>query len=124
MVTVDPESEYLKTVAEVQKAKRALATDCWILNQPKTAAQARVAELGDLILKTLSDTGADPERFKFYLEQASLGNYTGAFMQPIWARCFQGMAESDIDRAMQSFALKNCRINQELKSILRKHMSA
>jgi hypothetical protein len=31
------------------------------------------------------------------------------------------MAESDIDRAMQSFALKNCRINQELKSILRKH---
>jgi hypothetical protein len=85
-------------------------------------AQAKVAELGNLILKNLPDTGADPERFKFYLEQTSLGNYVGAFMQPLWAKCFAGMTESDIDRVMQSFALRNCRVNQGLKSILQKHM--
>jgi hypothetical protein len=111
-------------VAPVLAAKRALATDCWILNQPKTVAQAKVAELGDLILKSLPETGADPERFKFYLEQTALGNYTGTFIQPLWAKCFAGMTESDIDRVMQSFALKNCRVNQGLKSILQKRMSA
>jgi endoglucanase len=124
MMVVDPGSDYLKTVAPVQAAKRALATDCWILNQPKTAAQVKVAELGDLILKSLPETGADPERFKFYLEQTSLGNYLGTFIQPLWAKCFAGMTENDIDRVMQSFALKNCRVNQGLKGILQKYMSA
>lgn len=122
MTTADPESEYLRTVAPVQRAKRELATDCWVTNQSRNAAQAKVAELGNLILQNLPDSGADPERFKFYLEQTSLGNYVGTFMQPFWARCFKGMTESRIDRCMQSFALKNCRENESLKAVLQKHM--
>ena len=122
LVSVDPDSEYLKTVAPVQDLKRELATDSWGATQPNTAVKARVADLGDLILSKLPKTGADPERFKFYLEQSTLANFVATFIQPLWAQSFTDMNEDDIDRVMRSFALKNCRVNEGLKEVLRKHL--
>ena len=123
LVTVNPESEYIRTVAPALKLKRELATDSWVTSQPRTRVKARVSELGDAVLKCLPDTGADPERFKFYLEQTALAGYVATFMQPVWAKCFAGLSASVLDRVMQSFAFENCRVNPGLKAILQRHMA-
>ncbi|MEO0081272.1 MAG: glycoside hydrolase family 5 protein [candidate division WOR-3 bacterium] len=123
LATVDPESDYARTIAPVLKAKRELGTDCWVSNQPQTQVQKQAARLADAILARLPETGVDPAQFRFYVQQSLLSNFTGAFLQPLYARCFKGMTEAQLDRTMQSFALPNCRINQGLKKVLSKHLS-
>ena len=124
LVTVAPSSEYIRAVAPVLEAKRELGTDSWVTGQLRSEAKSKTAELGDIILKKLPEMGAEPERFKFYLEQSALASYVAAFMQPFWARCFRGKTEPEMDRIMRSFALENCRVNPGLKAVLQRHMAA
>jgi hypothetical protein len=123
LVTPAPDSDYMKAVAPILQGKQTLATDGWVANRPRTEAQQKLAEVGELILRSVPDSGVDPERFGFYLEQTALSNYVGAFLHPAWARCFTGMSEVEIDRVMQSFAFSNCRVNQGLKEILHRHLT-
>jgi hypothetical protein len=122
LLAVDPKSEYLKAIASLLAIKRELATDSWGASQPYTEVRAKIADLGDLILRHLPETGADPERFKFYLEQSTLANFIATFIQPLWAKCFANMDEAEIDRAMQSFAFDKCKVNEGLKEVLRRHL--
>jgi aryl-phospho-beta-D-glucosidase BglC (GH1 family) len=123
LATVDPESDYVRAVAPVLRAKRDLATDCWVLNQPRTPAQDKAAELADMILSRLPETGVDRNLFRFYVEQSLLGNFVGTFMHPVFARCFKCMDEAAIERAMHSFALSRCRINEPLRQVLQRHLA-
>lgn len=42
--------------------------------------------------------------------------------QPYYAKLFKGMSEDRLDQVMDSFALKNCRINAGLIDVVKKHM--
>ncbi|WP_199489618.1 hypothetical protein [Parageobacillus thermoglucosidasius] len=55
------------------------------------------------------------------LSQAILTVYTGALIQPAYAKLFKGLSEEKIDDIMQSFAFKNCKINYGLLDILKKY---
>jgi hypothetical protein len=55
--------------------------------------------------------------------QHTLSGYAGNFLQPYYARCFKGMSENDLDQVLQSFALKNCRPNEGLVGVLKKHQN-
>ena len=120
---VDPESDYVRAVAPVLAAKREIGTDTWVKNQPQTAIQKQASVLADSILARLPETGVDRNLFRFYVCQSLLANFTGAFLHPLYARCFRGMTEAQIDRTMQSFALANCSINEGLKKVLAKHLA-
>jgi endoglucanase len=65
-----------------------------------------------------------PREFAAYLKQAALDGFFGGFLQPEYASAFRGLSESDIDRVLASFALANCRRNEPLLGLVRKHVSA
>jgi aryl-phospho-beta-D-glucosidase BglC (GH1 family) len=121
LATTAPESEYMKLLEPILKLKAELGTDSWGTALKPTEVRTRTSELAALVLKILPNTGVDPERFKFYFEQTALAGFVGAFIQPLWARCFRDMTQDDIDRVMQSFRLDNCPINSGLSAVLRKH---
>jgi hypothetical protein len=45
-------------------------------------------------------------------------------MQPAYARRFEGLSETEIDRALSSFAFRNCRPREELLAVLRPRLAA
>ncbi len=123
LATVDPDSDYARTVAPILTAKRELGTDCWVANQPQTSVQQKTADLADTILSRLPETGVDRHQFCFFVKQSILSNFTGAFLHSLYARCFRGMNETQIDRVLQSFSLARCRINTNLKQLLGSYLS-
>jgi hypothetical protein len=47
--------------------------------------------------------------------------YFASLMQPAFAACFRKLSETQIDRVMQSFALRNCRVRDGLAEVLKKY---
>ncbi len=123
-VTLPPESEYMQVIAPALKAKYELYSDFWMRWLPPTPAVKAVERLAEIIEETIGDPQIDKPANRIYLMQAALSGYVGNFLQPYYARCFQGMSENDLDRVLQSFALKNCRPNDGLVGVLQKHMNA
>jgi len=122
VATVKPDSKYMKTVAPVIRLKSALATDIWMSNTGARKTKDMVHALADHFLKTILDIGLAEAQFKRFLEQVVLDNYIGMVLQPVWAKCFRGMSKKDIDGAMKSFALENCRMNADLVQVMSNHM--
>jgi hypothetical protein len=122
-VTVDPESEYLQVIRPLLDAKLELATDLWGRWLPPTPARAAVRQLGEIVAGVLG-AEADPQAVHNVLEAAILPDRVGAMLQPLYARCFRGMSEADLDRVLSSFDLRKCRVNQELGSTLRKYLQS
>lgn len=123
-VTLPPESEYMQVIAPALKAKYELYSDFWMRWLPPTRAVKAVEQLAEIVEETIGDPQIDKAANRTYLMQAALSGYVGNFLQPYYAKCFQGMSENDLDRVLQSFALKNCRTNDGLAGVLRKHMKA
>ncbi len=122
-VTLSPESEYMQIIAPILEIKRLLDSDFWMGWLPPTPANEMIRDLARLIEKTIGDRDIDPEANQRYLAQAALDAYVGPLLHPVYAKRFKGMSEAQLDRVLQSFALKNCRPNQELIKVLRKHMN-
>lgn len=120
-VELDAQSEYVRTVAPILQAKATLGTDAWMTWLPTTLAQASVRTLSFLIDQTIGDAENDPKTGEHLLLRAVLAGYASKRMQASWAKRFQGLSETDIDRALQSFALKNCRPHQALLDMVKKH---
>jgi endoglucanase len=122
-VTLPPESEYMQVIAPALKAKYDLYSDFWMRWLPPTPAVDAVSRLGEIIEGAVAGSEVDIPANRTYLMQAALSGYVGNFLQPYYAKCFSGMTENDIDRVLQSFALKNCLPNEGLVGLLKKQMS-
>jgi endoglucanase len=122
-VMLHPESDYMQLIAPVLEAKRQLDTDFWMGWLPSTPAKEMVRNLAQLVEEVLADPDIESQANYRYLTQAALDGYVGSLMQPIYAKRFKGMSETEIDRVLQSFALKNCRPMQGLIEVLKKHMA-
>ncbi len=121
-VTLPPESEYLRVISPALKAKYDLYSDFWMRWLPPTPAVHATERLAEIIEKATGDTTIDHSANHTYLMQAALSGYAGNFLQPYYARCFEGMSEQDLDRVMQSFALTHCVQKEGLIGVLSKHM--
>jgi endoglucanase len=122
-VVLDPESEYLHLIAPVLEAKRALGLETyWSGGQKDRAFDDRLNDTIDYIEKTIDDPDIDHAANKVYLSQALLGGYVTNLMQPKYAKRFVGMSESDLDRVLQSFAFKKCRVREDKTAVLKKHL--
>jgi hypothetical protein len=121
-VTLPPECEYLRVIAPALKAKYDLYSDFWMRWLPPTPAVQASERLAEIIEQAVGDPEIDHRANHTYLMQSALSCYAGNFLQPYYARCFEGMSEEDLDRVMQSFALKNCVQNEGLIGVLTKQM--
>lgn len=119
-VTVDPESDYAKIVAPVQKMKRTLGAENFVALYGEPA-QGRVKsrELADLILK-VSGNNIHPDSNAYTLQYAALTGFAAANLQPAYANRFKHMKEGEIDRVLDAFLLKNCIVNKDYMTLLKK----
>ncbi len=118
-VTVAPDSEYLQIIAPVLEAKRLLGVDSWMSSD--APALKMVQDLARHVEQVIGDPDIDPRANSRYLAQAALSCYVASLMQPTYAKRFKGMSEAELDRVLQSFAFRNCKVRQGLVDIIRKH---
>lgn len=120
LVTTDPESEYMKRISSIIKMKYALNTDDWMIWLPGFKARQTVEELAAHFEEIIGS----PEIVHGYnlagLSQAILTVYAGALIQPEYAKIFKDLSEEEIELIMQSFAFRNCKINEGLLNVLKK----
>ncbi len=119
-VTLPPETEYIKAIAPALKAKYDLYSDFWMRWLPATRSVEAVRQVAAVMEDVIGDPQMDKAANQTYLLQQVLSGYVGNYLQPYYARCFQGMSENDLDRVLQSFALENCRPNEGLVGIIQK----
>ena len=79
-------------------------------------------ELARLAEETAKDPDIQPVANDRYLAQAALDNYLGLLLQPVYAKVFKDMTDTEIDRVLQSFTLRNCIKNEGLIAVLKAHM--
>ncbi len=121
-LNVDTGSEYMQILAPVLKAKRELGVDSWLsAGLPGTVVGETIRELANLIERSIGDSEIDSAANRRYLAQTALGGYTANLMQPTYAKRFDGLSETELDRILQSFAFKNCRPRQDVVDVLRKY---
>jgi endoglucanase len=121
-VTLDPESPYMRLIAQELEAKRLLDTDQWMGWLPPTPAKESLRGLARIIEAAIGDPAIEPEADYSYLKQAALSGYAGSLMQPSYARLFAGMSEERLGDIAASFDFGRCKVNSGLVETLKKHM--
>ena len=122
-VQLAPDSRYLQAIRPVFQAKIDLSVDFWMGWIPPTAVEQKSIELAREVEKYIDDPSIDSAANQKYLGQHLLSGYVAALMQPAYAHCFSGLSETQIDDALASFELRNCRPHQGLVEILKKHFA-
>jgi endoglucanase len=56
-----------------------------------------------------------------YLSRAVQAGYFASLLQPSFAKRFKGLSESQIDGVMQSFALRNYKVQKGLVEVMKKY---
>ena len=113
----------MRVIAPALKAKYELYSDFWMRWLPPTPVVKALEGVENIIAGAVNDPQLDRAGNLTYLLQHTLSGYVGNFLQPYYARCFQGMSENQLDEVLQSFALKNCCANEGLVGLLKKHMA-
>ncbi len=121
-VSLDPDSDYMQLIAPVLEAKRELEADQWMGWIPSGRAGRLAQELATLVCEAIGDGDLRPVDNLHHFKRAALSGYAATRMQPAWAKRFRGMGEVELDRVLQSFALRNCRPRQDLIEVVQKHM--
>jgi hypothetical protein len=122
-VTVDPESDYAKMVAPVQKAKTVLAAENFVGWSSTVIGRQKSRELAEVIAEHAPIPGCEKASFVQGLQLYTLSIYAAACLQPAYCALFKGMSKGGIDRVLSSFALKNCVINKGYRAVLEKHLA-
>lgn len=122
-VMLDPESEYMKLIAPIQEKKKILGAENFTYRYATPPAKKMVSDLATLIEETLGDPNINHTTNTICLSQAALTGYAAALLQPVYANLFKDMSEEQIDKIMQSFDIQNCKINEGLVEVLKKHMN-
>jgi endoglucanase len=121
-VQLAPDAPYVRAIRRVLDAKRDLSTDFWMSWIPAPAAKTKVFELAAMIEEAMEDTTIDSEANRTFLSQAALSGYAAGLMQPLYARCFEGLSPAQLDRILESFSVKQCRPHTALIEVIQKHL--
>jgi aryl-phospho-beta-D-glucosidase BglC (GH1 family) len=122
-VMVAGDSEYMRTIKPVFRAKMMLHADSWGW-MPATPATVPIEDMAQVIDGFAPDARLDKSAHIPHLRRVVFVNYVGSLLQDPFARCFKDKTESEIDRVFRSFRLENCTVNQGLVDVVRKHTRA
>jgi len=118
-VTLDPESEYARMVQPIQRKKTELGAENFVGWNTVLSGKQKNRELASVIAKTAAIPGIDPAVYAQGLSLWSLTGFAAACLQEEYCSLFKGMTKGGIDRVMESFAFKNCVVNEDYAAILR-----
>jgi len=121
-VHLDPESDYIQLAKPSLEAKRLLNSDFWMGWMPGTPAKTLIHTLAHEIVETIGDPDITVNGIERYVTQATMATYIGALLQLPYAKLFKGMSEEQLDKVLQSFAFKNCKVHPELHAVMTKHL--
>lgn len=120
-VYLNPESDYMQITRTFQKNSDDLGTVYWYRDLPETPVKRTIKQLASLIQETLCDPDIEPESNAMFLQQSISSIFVSQMMQLQYAKLFKGMSETELDRVLQSFALKNCLRNEGVIDAIMKH---
>jgi aryl-phospho-beta-D-glucosidase BglC (GH1 family) len=123
-VMLRSESEYAQRISRVLALKRALGTDSWAGWLPSSDVTRGIERVAELAAAAIGNPELPARHFAPYLKQAALDGFFGGLLQPEYASAFRGLSENELDRVLASFALSQCRRNQPLLELVRKHVAA
>jgi endoglucanase len=123
MQTLDPNSPYIQRIRDLLRKKAALGADDWMSWLPATPVKDATAALAEQIRQTVADPQIDARLNVRCVSQSLLCFYTGTLMQPMYARLFSGLSESELDGLLSSFSIRHCVRNELLIGIMRKYMT-
>lgn len=118
------DSEYMQRIDRLLGLKRKLGTDAWAGWLPKGEVAKLIDQAAELAAEAINDPDLPASEFAPHLRQAALDGFFGGLLQPVYAQAFRGLSENDIDRVLSSFAFANCRKNEGLLGIVKRHLPA
>jgi endoglucanase len=118
------DSEYVQRVARVLQLKRTLGTDSWAGWLPASDITRGIERIAEQAAAAIANPELPAQQFAHYLKQAALDGFFGGLLQPEYASAFRGLSENELDRVLASFALSQCRRNEPLLELVRKHVAA
>ncbi|WP_053360526.1 cellulase family glycosylhydrolase [Bacillus sp. FJAT-27251] len=121
LATLHPESEYMQRISSIINMKHRLNTDDWMIWLPGHEARASIESLAAHLEDVIGDPDMDHRFNVAALSQAVLTVYAGSLIQPAFVKAFKGLSEEQLDTVLQSFAFKNCLVNDGLVNVLNKH---
>jgi aryl-phospho-beta-D-glucosidase BglC (GH1 family) len=118
---LDPESEYVRLIQPIQKAKRDVAD--WEGEMPKGTVARAMKGVADAVDDYLTEAGLGVQIDRRWFAQYTLFGYLAQFLQVPFARYFKNKSEEQLDEMLSAFSLKNCVPNQPLIQTIRKYLA-
>ncbi|MBE7434613.1 MAG: glycoside hydrolase family 5 protein [Anaerolineales bacterium] len=118
---LDPESEYVQTIAPILRAKQEAAD--WEGEMPSGSVAKALNNSADTIDAYLAQTNLNVQIERRWFAQYTLFGYLAQFLQVPYANLFQDMPEEKLDDMLSAFALKNCVENKTITKVLKKHLT-
>lgn len=108
-VNLDPESEYMKVVEPIQKMKRNLGAENFVMVYEGASRGKQLSRvLADYILEEAGIQEWRASANAFVMNYVVLNGYAGAALQPAYVKRFKGMSEDDLERITGAFHIRNC----------------
>jgi aryl-phospho-beta-D-glucosidase BglC (GH1 family) len=117
---LNPESEYIQSIAPILGAKRDAAD--WEGEMPKGAVARALKHTADTIDAYLSSANLGVTIDRRWFAQYALFGYLAQFLQVPYANLFKDRSETELDRLLQAFQLKNCVANQPVLETISKYL--
>ena len=123
-VQFDPESEFMKIIAPIQKMKRDMGAENFVaLYDGQSEGKEIARELADYILDESQNTDLSHEFNAYAMNYVVLTGYAAAMLQRTYVKLFRGYDEEDIERITDAFAFKNCIKNEEYVKLLKERLA-
>jgi hypothetical protein len=115
---LDPESDYIRTIAPVLAAKEVLRPDFGWLSGYEGAVARHIEGLSDLIVSFVPNL--DKSANLRYFSQSAMSTYTADLLQLTFVKQFVDKSEKEIDQLLKSFRLQDCIQNKKLNGLVEK----
>lgn len=117
---LNPESEYVKTIQPIIKAKREAAD--WESEMPVGAVALALKNTAGAIDAYLAQSSLNIRIDRRWFTQYILFGYLAQFLQVPYAHLFKDMPEEKLDDLLSAFELKNCVENMSITKVLQEHL--
>jgi len=118
---LDPDSEYVKTIQPILKAKKESAD--WEGEMPAGSVAGALKNLADAIDAYLAESRLGVQIDHRWFAQYTLFGYMAQFLQVPYTNLFKDKTETQLDEILGAFELKNCIPNTPLIETLKNYLN-
>lgn len=119
LVTLSPDSEYLRIIEPIQQKKRDLGAENFVAQHWPSPGREKARELSELIRAASMNPSNRADDTAYTFNYAALTGFAAAMLQGAYAERFRHMDKEDINRVLGAFVFENCSVNKGLEEVLR-----